>query len=117
MCVCVWGGVIKEEEEVQSFIFLTRIRTHALKQAYTPKPHAQERGYDDEGGVVKIFVQFEGADEAQKAQKALDGRWFGGKKVCVSATVYARAPVLLTCSKMWVALRISGACICGDSHE
>lgn len=31
--------------------------------------------------VVKIFVQFEDNEGAQKAQEALNGRWFGGRSV------------------------------------
>jgi hypothetical protein len=40
---------------------------------------------DDEGGSVKIFVQFEDAEMAQRAQQALNGRWFGGRMVCFSS--------------------------------
>ncbi|KAI7857720.1 hypothetical protein BDC45DRAFT_20398 [Circinella umbellata] len=41
----------------------------------------QQPGWQPGDGAVKIFVQFETFDVADKARQVLDGRWFGGRKL------------------------------------
>jgi hypothetical protein len=63
------------------------LRCWAICHVLTCHCELQEPGndMDDEGGSVKIFVQFEDAEMAQRAQQALNGRWFGGRMVCFSS--------------------------------
>lgn len=42
----------------------------------------QERQSEKPGDVIiKIFILFQGADQAQKALTSLNGRWFGGRQI------------------------------------
>lgn len=44
--------------------------------------YQEKQGEEEDAEViVKIFVQFNDPEEAEAAQKALDGRWFGGRGI------------------------------------
>ncbi|KAJ1964609.1 hypothetical protein GGI12_001314 [Dipsacomyces acuminosporus] len=45
-----------------------------------------QQSSNEEGGGVKIFVQYAESESAAKAVELFDGRWFGGRKV--SASLY-----------------------------
>ncbi|RIA81786.1 hypothetical protein C1645_744248 [Glomus cerebriforme] len=45
-----------------------------------------EEIFEGEQGLVKIFVEFEDENAAEKAKEKLDGRWFGGRRI--NATLF-----------------------------
>ncbi|KAF7727712.1 Poly(U)-binding-splicing factor puf60 [Apophysomyces ossiformis] len=51
----------------------------------------EETGRKPGDGDVKIFVEFRSTESAEKAQKVLNGRWFGGRQL--KATTLTKADV------------------------
>ncbi|GBC46047.1 poly(U)-binding-splicing factor PUF60-like isoform X2 [Rhizophagus irregularis DAOM 181602=DAOM 197198] len=43
-----------------------------------------EEIFESERGLVKIFVEFDDENAAEKAKEKLDGRWFGGRRINAS---------------------------------
>ncbi|GBC00242.1 hypothetical protein RclHR1_00380010 [Rhizophagus clarus] len=43
-----------------------------------------EEIFESEQGLVKIFVEFDDENAAEKAKEKLDGRWFGGRRINAS---------------------------------
>ena len=63
-------------EECSRFGEVTRVIIYQEKQGEE----------DDAEVIVKIFVEFSQTSEAEEAQKALNGRWFGGR--AIDAAIY-----------------------------
>lgn len=49
--------------------------------------YQEKQGEEDDADIiVKVFVEFNQPEEAEKAQSVFNGRWFGGN--CITGEIY-----------------------------